>query len=388
MNLRIVVLLSIAHVITDVNQGALPAILPFFISEYGLTYSAAAAIVFATNSASAVVQPAFGYAADRLSKPWLLPLAILVAGLGLGLTGVVHSYKVIIFLTIFSGVGIAAFHPQAARLINFGAGGKKGTTMSFFGLGGTLGFALGPMLATTALLAWGLKGTTILIIPVTIMATLIATQIPKFRILEHSEKEINLKRIRQPGEDKWRSFGLLSVMIMGRSVIFFGLITFVPLYWTGYLHRSIAEGAIALSTLTLSGVVGNFFGGWLSDRIGLKKMTLLGFTLLAIVLPIFIMVENPVLAFLLLIPIGFAHSSTYSPSIVMGQEYLPNHIGFSSGVTLGMAVAFGGITAPFIGMIADQYGIWYSLALVASVPSLCLVLSAFLPTIQTPSLTT
>jgi FSR family fosmidomycin resistance protein-like MFS transporter len=248
--------------------------LPFFKAEYDLSYTAAAAIVFATNSASAIVQPLFGFAADKFSKGWLLPISLLMAGFGIGLSGIAGSYIAILLLVIFSGIGIAAFHPQTARLINFAAGEKKGTAMSFFGLGGTLGFALGPLLTTAMLTALGLSGSLILIFPVSVAALIIAFQLPRLSHLETTYIRANGNGVKDNGPDRWAAFSLLSIVIMGRSVIFFGLLTFVPLYWIGYYNRSVTEGGFALTTLLLSGVIGNFFGGWISDRIGRKKQPL------------------------------------------------------------------------------------------------------------------
>jgi FSR family fosmidomycin resistance protein-like MFS transporter len=359
--------------------------LPFFKAEYDLSYTAAAAIVFATNSASAIVQPLFGFAADKFSKGWLLPISLLMAGFGIGLSGIAGSYIAILLLVMFSGIGIAAFHPQTARLINFAAGEKKGTAMSFFGLGGTLGFALGPLLTTAMLTALGLSGSLILIFPVSVAALIIAFQLPRLSHLETTYIRANGNGVKDNGPDRWAAFSLLSIVIMGRSVIFFGLLTFVPLYWIGHYNRSVTEGGFALTTLLLSGVIGNFFGGWISDRIGRKKTTIMSFFVLALMLPLFISTSNHIIGFLLLIPIGFTHSATYSPSIVMGQEYLPNHVGFSSGVTLGLAVAFGGIAAPFIGKIADLYSIWHAMMTLAAFPLLNLLLSIFLPRIKTPA---
>lgn len=378
-NYRLILLLSFGHLATDINQGALPAILPFLISEYKLTYSAGATIVFAANSASAIVQPLFGYAADRFNKPWLIAIALLMAGTGLGLTGFMKSYSTVIILAIASGIGIAAFHPQAARLVNFAAAGQKGTSMSIFGLGGTLGFAIGPILATSALIAIGLKGTLVLIIPVTIAFVLFSSQLSSFNNLEREEQETKKNYSQELRRDLWLPFSLLSLIIIGRSIIFFGLNTFVPLYWTGYLNESIAKGGIALSVVAFSGVFGNIIGGWISDRIGYKKMILLGFFCLSIFLPLLIFTNQPTIALLLLVPIGFCLAATYSPTIVIGQEYLPNHVGFSSGVTLGISVAFGGIAAPFIGLLADNRGIWYALAAVAFLPVINVLLSLFLP---------
>ncbi len=381
---QLVILLSFGHLVTDINQGALAAILPFLISEYQLTYSAGAAIVFAANSTSAIVQPLFGYAADRLNKPWLLPLALLFAGAGLGSTGFVNSYSAIIMLAMISGVGIAAFHPQAARLVNFAAAdGKKGTSMSFFGLGGTLGFAIGPILATSALITIGLKGTAVLIFPVAITAVFLISQLSSFKRLENEDREFKNSHQTVQGKDQWLSFSLLSLLVVGKSITFFGLNTFIPLYWTGYFNESVAKGGIALSIIAISGVFGNIFGGWLSDRIGYKKMIVLGSFCLAVFLPIFIFIDQSLIALITLIPIGFALAVTYSPTIVLGQEYLPNHVGFSSGITLGISVAFGGIAAPFIGMVADSRGIWTALATVAFLPIFVALLSLFLPSPKT-----
>jgi FSR family fosmidomycin resistance protein-like MFS transporter len=61
---------------------------------------------------------------------------------------------------------------------------------------------------------------------------------------------------------------------------------------------------------------------------------------------------------------------TYSPTIVMGQTYLPNHVGLASGITLGVAFSIGGMAAPLLGTVADHHGIWYALASLAFIPIL------------------
>jgi FSR family fosmidomycin resistance protein-like MFS transporter len=102
MKYRSILTLSAAHAVTDINQGAVPALLPFLIGAYGLSYAAAAAIVFATNISSSLVQPFFGHFADRKPKPWLLPAGILFAGVGLALAGVVPSYRLVLCVVALS----------------------------------------------------------------------------------------------------------------------------------------------------------------------------------------------------------------------------------------------------------------------------------------------
>ncbi len=379
MNIRYIAMLSLGHLVTDINQGALPALLPFFIAAYDLSYAAAAGIVFAANMASTIVQPLFGHAADRFSKPWFLSLGLLLAGLGLALTGLSHSYHMIILLAVLSGIGIAAYHPEAARLANFAAGPKKGAAMSLFGVGGTLGFAIGPLLATMAMLNWGLKGTLVLIVPVTIMALTMTTQFPAFEALEAKMTHQKGRTKHEDFQDRWGPFARLTLTVIGRSILFYGLNTFIPIYWINVLKQSKASGALALTIFAATGIAGNLLGGSLADRIGQKKVILIGFFSLTVLLPILLWVRDVRLATTLLLPIGLTLYSTYSPTIVMGQSYLPNRIGLSSGVTLGIAIAIGGGAAPIIGRIGDIYGIWFSLASLACLPILTAAMALTLP---------
>lgn len=382
MKYKHVGILSAGHIATDINQGALPAMLPFFIVAYDLSYTAAAAIVFAVNMSSSVVQPLFGLAADRFSKPWLLPGGLMLAGSGLALTGLFHSYQSILLLGIISGIGIAAYHPEAARLVNFAAGDKKATAMSLFGVGGTIGFTIGPLIVTTALLKWGLEGTLVLIIPVSIMALVIVFHFPIFASLEKMTNQKNSASTTTVLKENWSGFVRIAVIVSGRSVIFFGLNIFIPIYWIHELSQSKVAGALALTIFAGSGIFGNLIGGNLADRIGQKKVMLIGLLSLTILLPVLIMLENVQLATLLLAPIGFMLFATYSPTIVLGQAYLPNRIGLSSGVTLGLAVAIGGGAAPFIGKLADIYGVWMAMASVSFLPVFILLLASTLPDIH------
>lgn len=375
MNKRPVYLLSIGHMVTDLNQGALPAMLPFLIASHGLTYTAAAGIVFAANITSTIIQPIFGYAADRYSKAWLLPLSLLLAGFGVSLIGMVENYYLILLLAGISGVGIAAYHPEAARRVNVSGGGKKAEAMSIFGIGGTLGFAAGPLYITTALFWFDLPGSVCLLVPVSIVALLIAKHLPMMQ----STKMKSPKREQEDEVDEWKPFALLSLCVTARSVLFFGLLTFIPLYWVNVLGKSMASGGIALSVMTIAGVLGNLIGGRWADRIGNTRIILGGFSLLVPLIPLLLWVENPAVAMLVLIPVGFALMATYAPAVVLGQQYLPNHVGFASGVTLGIAVAAGGIAAPLLGRVADIYGITTVFTGIALLPVVNIVIAYFLP---------
>ena len=370
MNRRIIGLLSLGHLITDINQGAVPVLLPFLIAAHDLSYTAAAGIVFAVNVSSTIVQPLFGHAADRFSKPWLMPLGLILAGSGLSLTGIAPGYFLIILAAIVCGIGIAAYHPEGARLVNFVAGEKKATAMSIFGVGGTAGFAVGPLLMTAVLLNMGLRGSLILIIPVMVMAAVLVFHLPQLSSFDRLNEKTTSAASSGVLVDQWRPFARLTTVIIGRSILFYGLNTFIPLYWIHVLHQSKAAAGTALTIWAGSAVIGNLIGGKLADRFGNRKIMLSAICALIPLLPALIWTTTVFWATLLLVPIGAALAASYSPAIITGQRYLPNHIGFSSGITLGVAVAIGGIAAPLLGKIADIHGIWWALAAIAFLPAL------------------
>lgn len=379
MKNKFIWILSLGHLITDINQGALPALLPFFIVQYDLSYTAAASIVFAANVTSTIIQPIFGHAADKFSKPWLLSVGMIGAGLGLGISGFCESYQLLLVLAIITGIGVAAYHPEAARLVNFAAGKNKNTAMSIFGVGGNMGFAIGPIFITTAVMQWGLHGTLVLIVPVLLMGLWMTTQFPQFRELTARHKKQNNESGDVTYKDDWWAFTRLTFVIVGRSIIFFGLNTFIPIYWVTYLHQSKTIGSLALTFFALSGIVGNLAGGKLADRLGQKKVILLSFLGLTLFLPVFLFIDNAHLALLSMIPIGFALYAQFSPSIVLGQSYLPRRIGLSSGITLGVAISIGGATTPILGKIGDIYGIWFAIATAACLPVIFLAVAMSLP---------
>jgi FSR family fosmidomycin resistance protein-like MFS transporter len=379
MQYRSVVLLSLGHLATDLNQGALPVLLPFLISEHHLSYAAAAGIVLAVTITSSVVQPFFGYFADRVSSPWIMPAGLVVSGAGIALVGIVPSYGWILLVVAVSGIGVAAYHPEGARLVSCVARQDQATAMSYFGIGGSLGFVMGPAIATAVLLTWGLRATVLLVAPVLVMAAILAPQLSALSAYEGASRGTKEGTAAGEAWDAWGPFGRLSLVVIGRSIVFYALNTFVPLYWIHVLHQSQARGGAALSIMSAAGILGNVFGGKLADRFGYRRVVLGGSCLSIPLLPALLWADRAEIALGLLILVGFVFSSTYSPTVVMGQRYLPNRVGLASGVTLGLAVAVGGIASPFLGWIADHHGIRAALAGTIVLPVVNAALAFTLP---------
>src|SRR5213078_4317233 len=157
--------LSSGHLATDFANGALPALLPFFVDKFDLSYTLAAAAMLASAVSSSIVQPLFGLWSDRRGAIWLLPAGVALAGIGIALAAVAPSYWLVLVLVVVSGLGVAAFHPEGSKFAAFVGGRRRASAMSLFSIGGNLGFALGPTVATPLVLAFGLEGGLLLAVP-------------------------------------------------------------------------------------------------------------------------------------------------------------------------------------------------------------------------------
>ena len=108
-------LLALGHLVIDTNQGSLPALLPHTKTALGLTFTATGVIVLMSNITSSVIQPLFGFLADKTARRWLLPLSVLLSALGIGLSGMAPPYAAVLVLVMASGFGVAAYHPEGYR---------------------------------------------------------------------------------------------------------------------------------------------------------------------------------------------------------------------------------------------------------------------------------
>ena len=178
---RAMAMLSAGHLFTDVGQGSIPALLPFLIVKDHLSYAGASALILAATIASSVIQPVFGHLSDRRSLPWLMPLGPILGGVGVALAAIAPSYALTFAAVVLSGIGVAAFHPEGSRFANYVSGAKRSSGMSLFSVGGNIGFALGPALITPLVLAFGLSGTLLVIIPTSLMGVVLARELPRLK---------------------------------------------------------------------------------------------------------------------------------------------------------------------------------------------------------------
>ncbi len=176
-------------------------------------------------------------------------------------------------------------------------------------------------------------------------------------------------------EDNWPAFIKLCMTVFGRSIITNGMSTFLSLYFIQVLLQSESVGNSALSIYFAIGAIATLVGGSLADHFGYTRMISISFAIFVPRMIIFTMTHHMIFAVIMLIPLAIAESLSYSPMVVLGQQYLPNHTGFASGITLGLAVSVGAILCPVLGVIADSYGLIMTLYVIAGIGFIVLLSS-------------
>lgn len=367
--------LSGGHLATDFASGSVPALLPFLTVKFGLSYTLTAVLMLAVLLSSSLLQPLFGLWSDRRGALWLLPAGLVLAGLGIGFAGLAPSYGLLLALVFVSGVGIAAFHPEGAKFAIFASGRKRASGMSLFNIGGNTGYALGPIIVTPLVLWLGLGvGAFVAAVPVIVLSLGVWRAVPYLASLRPTKGVGTTQAV---GQDDVRAMVILGGVIGFRSVAWFALLTFVPL-WLVSLGNSAAYGNRLLSLMLLAGATGTLLLGPIADRRGLRRTLLVAQVLLTPMILVFVFIGG-IAGTVALMVVGICVVGTFGTTMVLSQMYLPRHVGLASGLAIGLAMGLGGIAAVGLGAIADAVDLETALVCSAFAPLFGVVLCLFLP---------
>ena len=367
--------LMIAHLCDDLNQGGLVAVMPFLVLHGGYSYAEVTALVLASNAASAIIQPLFGWLGDKKARPWLMALGIFLAGLGMALIGILQNYVLIMASAMVSGIGVAMFHPEGGRLANLTAGEQKGTGMSVFAVGGKLGFTFGPLVAAASLGMFGLIGTVAFLVPSTLCALFLLAQNRAFLSFGLTDKTADFNTT----DDDWKGFSVVMGAISCRSIMYYAFLSFIPLFLVANLGQEETFASSVISLFAIVCAVGTIASGWVGAKLGTKRLIIVSYLVVAVLVVLFAF--NGSLAFALVLTMLLAVSCdiSYPSAVALGQSFVPHHLGMASGISFGVMVCIGGIMAPVFGVIGDAFGLQVVMLCVAGMALLGTAIAAAIP---------
>ena len=367
------VALSGGHFAADFASGSVPALIPFLTDRFDLSYALAAMLLLSATVSSSLVQPLFGLFSDRSSALWLIPGGVVLAAIGVAGAAISPLYPVVVVLVFFGGLGVAAFHPEGAKFAAYASGAKRASGMSYFNIGGNTGFALGAFATGQLVLSIGLVGGVAAMVPVLIGGLALVRLLPSLSRLKPASRTHSLSA----DDDRRGAMAWLSGVIILRSVAWFTLLAFVPLWVVAHGHSKEAGNRLLFAML-LAGAVGTLVLGPVADRIGLRRTLLVTQVLIGPLVLVFVYVGGaPGVVALMLV--GVCVVGSFGVTMVLSQLYLPRHVGMASGLAVGLAMGIGGIAAVILGAVADEASLKTALTICAIAPAVGVLLCLKLP---------
>jgi MFS transporter, FSR family, fosmidomycin resistance protein len=351
---RIALIVAIAHGFTDLYQAVLLPLLPRIMDKLGLSIGLAATASMALALGASLTQPAMGYVADRWGRRVFVVVGPLMSGVFGSLVGWAPGLTALIVLLVLSGLGSAAFHPPAASLsARVEAGKGSGFRYSLFSLGGTIGFALGPLMAVGIVRFWGLQHLWVAMIPVLVACAMFWKMLPPDQPqVRHASLPSPIQMLRQLRGPLGVVFGVSAAgAFVQRSFL-----TFAPII-ASEAGASETAGAVALSVYLAAQAVGTVTGGILADKVdrgrllGLLTAAAVPAHMLALWLPV-----GSIGALTFAALSGFLNMAILPPVVVMAQEMVPQGTASSSGIVMGLAWATGSILMLGTGFLGDVIG--------------------------------
>lgn len=366
-----VLLMASAHMMVDGYGNILAPLLPILIERLDLSLAAAGTMTMLYQLSASVAQVGFGHLADRWRPRLLVTAGPVLSVTVLSLVGLSTSPLMLGAILVVGGLGGAAFHPPAATLAHRVSGERPGLAMSVYISGGTLGFALGPLMFAPFAQLFGMAWTPVLALPGLVVIAFFVTRVPRIEWGHHAGQ--GLRALRPYA----RPLGLLYAIVVLRTMTSIAFATFLPVLLTRRGMSVAAAGAVVAGYLFASGV-GGFFGGPAADRWGPRRV--IAWSLVASTPFLFAASTLDGTAFFVTLAIGgFFLQSTLPVNVVFGQAVAPVSAATVSSLMMGFAWGTGGMTVPLTGFVADRVGIQWTLAGLSFVPLLAAACAIPLP---------
>jgi FSR family fosmidomycin resistance protein-like MFS transporter len=353
--------LALLHTLVDTCALLIAPLWPRLDLVYGFGVAGLSLAFIAQSMPTSISQVVFGWLRDRRPAPVWLWLGPVIAAVFLTSIGLIEHPVVLFSLLLLGGIGVGAFHPEAAVLAGRLIPGERTRGLSLFMFGGSVGLACGPILSGLIVTARGLTGLTLLTIPIVILAVVL------FRVGRLGPMANQL--LKRPPEETSAASPSISEMLEGRGRFAIVLLiacslrlvpnmamdkilsfTLKQSQW-GY---SEAEIGLAQSVFLIAASVGMFLMVF-RFRPGWEKAFMVGCPLTGIPLMLVLAWDDcpPWLLFTTLALAGIVLWGTSPAMVSYAQQQFPKGAGLASALTMGMSWGIGGLShAPFTSYFA------------------------------------
>jgi len=286
INKKAIFALFLIHFIGDFFQSFIRPMLPVLADKFSLNLTQVGMVTGIATFMAFLIQPLFGYLADRFRTRVILLIGSFVGAICIPLVGLAPYFGVVLLLIGLGSISSAIYHPTAAGMVSAYAGRRTGLSMSIFGLGGTLGFTLGPVVFAGYITLWGLHRLPYLTLLGLAVFMVLFVLIPASNGERPTQNNF-LDTLRESIGDVWKPVVMIWAIAFSRAFVEQALLTFIPVLTASEGHSLVSVGSI-LSLFTVGGSVSSIVCGHLVDRIGYKPVYFISFALSSPCLLLFI----------------------------------------------------------------------------------------------------
>ncbi len=347
-----VFLVSFAHLLHDTYSAFLAPILPILIETLGISVFLAG-FLDVIRKLPMLFNPFIGLVADRVCLKYFIIFAPAITAISMSFLGMADNYTVVAILLFVSGISSALFHVPAPVIIKNVSADRIGKGMSYYMLGGELARTLGPLIILGAISIWGLDGTW----PLAIFGVVASF------ILYIKLKDLDIKKENKTSTDKITKLSIkpfvpFFISIFGFSFFRSGMKAALTIYLPTYLiakGESLWLAGIALATLQISGAVGTYVAGSLSDKIGRKKILYVISTLTPLLMLVFLYLDGYLL-FPLLVIIGFFLFGVGPVMLALIHDIKSKRMSVVNGIYMTLNFLSASVTVMLVGLLSDILG--------------------------------
>ncbi|MDW7755440.1 MAG: MFS transporter [Brevefilum sp.] len=365
---------AVAHAVHDTYSAFLPALLPLLIEKFTLS-NTAAGLLTVFYQAPSLLQPFIGRLADRVNLRIVIILAPTITGAVMSTLGIAPTYAFAAFLLILAGISSSTLHATGPVLGSALSGNRLGRGMSFWMVGGELGRALGPLITVTAIGYLELGGLPWLMLAGFLTSVFLYVRLESLSTRPAQDQDHLPWR---EGLQKLRKMMLpMAVIIFIRSLSMASLTTFLPIFLTRE-GSSLWMAGMSLTILQVSGMVGAFLAGGLSDKFGRRRMLAISFMTTPILMFVFVWV-GALWKLPLLILLGFFSISSIPVFMAIVMENAPDQRAFANGIYMATMFLLNSLAVILVGIISDRVGLRLTLLINAALLPFCLPFVRLLP---------
>ena len=353
-NLSGLLAIAFGHGVNDFYSGTVALTIFFVASNAGLSAWYQGAVAFLWYLTSSIVQPLFGAYSDRHGRWWFMPSGVLMVVLSISFASLAGSLWALSLLVLAGGLGAAIMHPEAGKYAALLSGSRKSGGISIFQIGGSLGFALGPVSIAALLAHFGRLGSLVLLPPGLIAVAYVFVVIRRAHALAQPARDSRRKLDGAPAAVDRLGIGLVVGSTAVRFLTSAAFMTYLPNLLAAR-GGTIVEAGQLVTAFLLVGIIGMYLGGYLGDRLGSVAASVVALVAAVPCLLGFFYAPPAVAVGLLLLGSVFLAVQN-APGVVIVQSLLPRNLGMALGLINGVAFGAGSVLVTGVGVAVTRLG--------------------------------